>query len=129
MDNVEMVTRTCKVCGKDFQEAKCHTGNRRKYCSEECRKKFLKKYRNEYFKKRYYQDDEYRKRVREDNARRLIENRKKDKATALRQLAEELYYADTIEDIEKILTEKTTIKAELYDKYAHSLRVPKESRL
>ena len=129
MDNVEMVTRACKVCGKAFQEVKHPKGNRRKYCSDECRKKALKDYRTEYFKKRYYEDDEYRERVRKDNARRLVENRKKDKATALRQLAEELYYAETIEDIEKIVTEKTTIKAELYDKYAHSLRVPKESSL
>ena len=128
MDNVEMVDRTCVVCGKVFQEVKHPKGNRRKFCSHECELAHRREYRREYFRKRYKQDDEYREKTKILNAQRLIEKRKVDKAEAIRDAAIDLYNAETLDDIINILNEKFNMKAEVYDKYAHSLRVPKESR-
>lgn len=128
MDEVELVNRTCVKCGKVFQEIKHPKGNKRKFCSEKCRKEFRKAYRKEYFRKRYAEDEEYRKRVTESNSKYLIEKRKVDKAKAIKDAAIDLYNAETLEDILAILDEKFNMKAEVYDKYAHSLRVSKESR-
>lgn len=128
MDNVEMVNRTCVVCGKVFQEVKHPKGNKRKFCSHKCKIEHEKEYRRKYFRKRYQEDPEYRKRMCINNARHLVEKRKEDKAIALKDAAIDLYNAETLDDIIKILNEKFNMKAEVYDKYAYSLRVPKESR-
>lgn len=128
MDNVEMVDRTCVVCGKVFQEVKHPKGNKRKFCSHECELAYRREYRREYFRKRYKHDDAYREKTKHLNAQRLIEKRKVDKAEAIKDAAIDLYNAETLDDIINILNEKFNMKAEVYDKYAHSLRVPKESR-
>lgn len=128
MDEAKLVNRTCVNCGKVFQEVKHPRGNKRKFCSDKCRVEFRKAYRKEYFRKRYTEDEEYRKRVMENNSKYLIEKRKVDKAKAIKDAAIDLYNAETLEDILAILDEKFNMKAEVYDKYAHSLRVPKESR-
>ena len=128
MDNVEMVNRTCVVCGKVFQEVKHPKGNKRKFCSHECELAHRREYRREYFKKRYQEDSAYREKTRQVNAQRLVEKRKTKKEAAIRDAAIDLYNAETLEDIINILNEKFNIKSEVYDRYAHSLRVPKESR-
>lgn len=128
MDNVEMVNRTCVVCGKVFQEVKHPKGNKRKFCSHECELNHRREYRQEYFKKRYAEDPEYREKTKQANAKRLVEKRKTNRETALRDAAIDLYNAETLEDIIGILNEKFKMKAEVYDKYAHTLRVSKKSR-
>ena len=128
MDNVEMVTRTCVVCGKTFTEPKIATGNKRKYCSEECHKQKINEYRREYLRKRYAEDTEYRDRVRQANSRSMKKVRSTKKEAAMNEVVEQLAASSDKEFIRELLDKKFNIKAEVYDKNAHSLRVPKESR-
>lgn len=128
MDNVEMVTRTCVVCGKTFTEPKIPSGNKRKYCSEECHKKKVNEYRREYLRKRYSEDAEYRDRVRQNNSQSMKKVRSTKKEAAMNEAVEQLAASSDKEFIRELLEKKFNIKAEVYDKNAHSLRVPKESR-
>lgn len=127
MDNVEMVERVCVECGKTFQEVKHPKGNKRKFCSHECALAHRREYRQKYFRERYKMDKDYRDKLLRTNSQRLIEKRKTDKANAIRDAAIDLYNAETLEEILEILNEKFNMKAEVYDKYAHSIRVSKKS--
>ena len=119
---MEMVSRACVVCGKTFQEIKHPKGNKRKFCSHECELAHRREYRRGYFRKRYQEDAEYREKTKLLNSKRLVDKRRIDKANAIREAAVDLYNTETIEDITKILNEKFSMKAEVYDRYAHALR-------
>lgn len=119
---IEMVNRTCVVCGKVFQEVKHPKGNRRKFCSHECELVHRRDYRREYFRNRYREDTEYREKIKIFNSKRLVEKRRIDKDDALKEAAVDIYNAKTVEDVMSILNERFNMKAEVYDKYAHALR-------
>lgn len=119
---VEKVNRVCVRCGKVFQEVKHPKGNKRKFCSDVCKTAHRQEYRRDYFRKRYAEDEEYREKLCKNNAKYIVERRRIDKENALREAIVDLYNAETMEDIKRILEERFNMKAELYDKYAHALR-------
>lgn len=129
MENAdEMVTRTCVVCGKKFQEVKHPRGNKRKFCSHECELEHRRNYRNEYFKKRYAEDEDYRNKVRQKYSERICKRRNENKKRVLEELATELSLETDTDKILEILNTNFRIKSELYDKNARTLQVSKESR-
>lgn len=73
----------CPVCGKIFSVRKVNWGNgehkikKMKYCSKQCRQKFLQEKRIKKNKERYSNDEEYRKKIK--NAQRKYNKSEKGK--------------------------------------------------
>lgn len=128
MDNVEYVSRTCVVCGKAFTEVKHPKGNKRKFCSHECELAHRREYRRKYFKERYEKDPEYREKIKEHNAEYSVKRRQKSKENFINEIVELLASTNDTNIIRKTLEKNFRVKSEKYDKYAKTLRLPKESR-
>lgn len=127
MEDVKYVSRNCVVCGKAFSEVKHPKGNKRKFCSHECEIKHRREYRREYFRKRYGEDAEYRKRIKENNFKYGTEKRRADRKQFIMSIAESLATISDVSAIEEILEENFRPKNEKYDKHARTLRLSKES--
>lgn len=128
MDNVEYVSRTCVVCGKAFTEVKHPKGNKRKFCSHECEVAHRRAYRRKYFKERYENDPEYREKIKEHNAEYGVKRRQISKENFINEIVELLASTDDTNVIRETLEKNFRVKSEKYDKYARTLRLPKESR-
>lgn len=91
----------CTVCGKEMEWS--GRGREKLYCSRKCRNKHRSEYQKEYYRKRVATDAEFRER-RIENIRKHNQLREqKYRNTKMRELAEKLYYAETVDDIVKLL--------------------------
>lgn len=108
-----LATGICVVCGKEFEYKQPRKP--RKYCSDKCRNKYFnKKYGSKSRKARFERDPEYKKQYYQKNADRVKERTEERRQVALNELAEKLYYAETVDDIHALLEEYVRIKSVYY---------------
>lgn len=91
----------CIVCGKDAEWS--GRGREKLYCSRKCRNKHRQDYQKEYYHKRIKTDaDFYERRL--ENVRKHNKLRSaKYRTNKMQELAEKLYYTDTVEEVLEIL--------------------------
>lgn len=91
----------CTVCGKETEWS--GRGRERLYCSRKCRNKHRSEYQKEYYRKRVATDAEFRERRLENIRKHNQLREQKYRTNKMRELAEKLYYAETMDDIRKLL--------------------------
>lgn len=115
MDNVELEVAKCPICGKEFNRPRISHGRKLKYCSDECRKEKHKELSNRYNKKRFKSDAEWRAHKRSLNNKSAKNRLIRKKNEAFLGLVDELYQANSREEVAKILEEKVRLRRELYN--------------
>lgn len=103
----------CQICGKEFRR-QIRSGRRRTVCSEECMKALRRKNSNDYNKRRYEQDPEWRKHKAQLNVKSERRRRLKRYEEATRKLSETLFKANSPEEIAELLNETVRLKGKMY---------------
>ena len=104
----------CKICGKEIDKRDNGRGRIAKYCSEECRKEGLRRYRIEWRKDKRENDKEYYTERNRRQCEYARARRKNLKEQAYWAVAEEVGNVETIDEIYEILKKKTRIKENYY---------------